>query len=102
MFAHNLITFAQYERELIGERTKAALAAKKARNEPIGRPREASTAVVRRIVADRDSGSSFDAIAKTLEAEGTRSPRGGDKWHSSTVRRIYQSAISATKQKVSA
>lgn len=37
MVAHNVMGFAQYERELIGERTKAALAAKKARGERLGR-----------------------------------------------------------------
>jgi DNA invertase Pin-like site-specific DNA recombinase len=33
MVAMNLVSFAQYERELIGERTKAGLAAKKRRGE---------------------------------------------------------------------
>lgn len=102
MVAMNLINFAQFERELIGERTRDALAVKKLRGERVGRPRDASTNVVRRIVADRDSGSSFDAIAKALEVEGTRSPRGGRKWHSSTVRRIYQSATATVEEKASA
>lgn len=98
MVAMNLVNFAQYERELIGERTKAALAAKKARNEPIGRPREASRTVVQRIVADRDTGLSFDRIARALEAEGVLSPRGGSRWHSSTARRIYESATRTTER----
>ncbi|MBY0290144.1 MAG: recombinase family protein [Mycobacteriaceae bacterium] len=102
MMARQLVSFAEYERELIGERTKAALAAKKQRGERIGRPREASSKVVRRIVADRDNGLSFDRIAKALEAEGILSPRGGQKWQSSTVRRIYQSATATVEQKASA
>lgn len=92
MIARQLVSFAEYERELIGERTKAALAAKKARNEPVGRPREASAALVRRIIGERDRGLSFDRIAKALEADGVLSPRGGQRWHSSTARRIYASA----------
>lgn len=35
MMAMNLVNFAQYERELISERTKAALAAKKRRGERV-------------------------------------------------------------------
>ena len=95
MMAGQFILYAQFERELIGERTADALAAKKARGEPIGRPREASTAVVRRIIADREGGMSFDRIAKALAAEGMTTPRGGSTWHPSTVRRVYQSATRA-------
>jgi DNA invertase Pin-like site-specific DNA recombinase len=47
--AMNLVNFAQYERELISERTKAGLAAKKRRGERIVRPRVASASVARRI-----------------------------------------------------
>ena len=46
-FTHTLMVFAQLERELISERTKAAPAAKKLRGEPIGRPRLARAGVVR-------------------------------------------------------
>ncbi len=98
MIAHNLLSFAQYERELIGERTKAALAAKKARNEPIGRPRLAEAAVVRRIVLDRDAGLSFAKIATALEDEHILSPAGRPNWQSSTVRRIYQSATATASR----
>jgi DNA invertase Pin-like site-specific DNA recombinase len=97
MMAHTMLSFAQYERELISERTKAGLAAKKARNEPIGRPRLAKPGVVRRIVLDRGAGLSFDRIASALTTEGILSPAGRPTWQSSTVRRIYQSASAATE-----
>ncbi len=96
MVAHNLVGFAQYERELISERTKAALAAKKARGERLGRPRLAQPGVVRRIVLDRNAGLSYDKIAAALAAEGILSPQGHPKWQPSTVRRIYTSARNAT------
>jgi DNA invertase Pin-like site-specific DNA recombinase len=95
MMAMNLVNFAQYERELISERTKAALAAKKRRGERIGRPRAASASVVRRIVRDRDAGSTYDAIAFALEADNLLSPLGKPAWQPSTVRRIYTSATTA-------
>ncbi len=92
MQAMMLVNFAQYERELISERTKAALAAKKRRGERIGRPRVASASVVRRIVQDRQAGSTYDAIAAALSAERVLSPLGKPTWQPSTVRRIYTSA----------
>lgn len=92
MIARQLVSFAEYERELIGERTRDALAAKKRRGESIGRPRLATPGVVRRIVLDRDAGLSFDRIARALTTEGILSPAGRPSWQSSTVRRIYQSA----------
>jgi DNA invertase Pin-like site-specific DNA recombinase len=97
MVAMNLVNFAQYERELISERTKAALAAKKRRGESIGRPRLAQPGVVRRIVMDRNAGQPYDRIARALEAEGILSPAGRPNWQSSTVRRIYQSATAITE-----
>lgn len=97
MVAHNVMGFAQYERELISERTKAGLAAKRARGERLGRPRLATPGVVRRIVLDRNAGLSFAKIAAALEAEGILSPAGRPTWQPSTVRRIYASATAATE-----
>jgi DNA invertase Pin-like site-specific DNA recombinase len=96
LIARQLVSFAEYERELIGERTKAALAAKKARGERIGRPRLAKPGVVRRVVMDRDAGLSFDRIARALEAEGILSPAGRPTWQASTVRRIYNAAVAVS------
>lgn len=98
MVAMNLVNFAQYERELCSERTKSALAAKKARNEPIGRPRLAKPGVVRRIVMDRNAGLSFERIARGLEAEGILSPAGLSTWQASSVRRIHQAASPTVEQ----
>jgi DNA invertase Pin-like site-specific DNA recombinase len=92
MQAMMLVNFAQYERELISERTKAALAAKKLKGERIGRPRAVTPTVVRRIVQARSTGMSYDAIAQTLTEAGILSPLGRPTWQSSTVRRIYTSA----------
>ncbi|MGU3502594.1 recombinase family protein [Mycobacterium sp. C31M] len=88
--------FAQHERELISERTKAALDAKKARGDRLGRPRLAKAGVVRRIMLDRNTGLSFAKIAAALEAEGILSPAGRPTWQPSTVRRIYASATATT------
>jgi DNA invertase Pin-like site-specific DNA recombinase len=102
MMAMNLVNFAQYERELISERTKAGLAAKRARGERLGRPRLARPGVVRRIVLDRNIGLSFAKIATALESEGILSPSGRPTWQPSTVRRIYASATAPTEMAASA
>src|SRR3954466_9375351 len=51
-------TFAQLERRLIGQRTREALAAKKAAGVRLGRPRELHDDVVQRIIAARKEGQS--------------------------------------------
>ena len=102
MMAMNLVNFAQYERELISERTKAALAAKKRRGERIGRPRVVSASVVRRIVRDRETGLTYDAIAFALTTEKVLSPLGKPTWQPSTVRRIYASATANSETAKSA
>lgn len=101
MMARTVVNFAEYERELISERTKAGLAAKRARGERIGRPRQATPGVVRRIVMDRNTGLSFAKIANALEAEGIVSPAGLPTWQTSTVRRIYASATAVTEMEAS-
>jgi DNA invertase Pin-like site-specific DNA recombinase len=95
--AHMLATFAQFERRLISQRTKEALAAKKLRGERIGRPRLATAGVVRRIVLDRNAGLTYGRIARALEAEAILSPAGRPTWQASTVRRIYQSATATSE-----
>ena len=94
--AHMLAVFGQFERRMISQRTRDALAAKKARGERVGRPRLADSGLVERIVADRATGLSFARIAAALEAEGTPSPTGRQNWQASTTRRIYQTATATT------
>src|SRR4051812_1863523 len=48
--AHVLATFAQFERRLIGQRTRDALAVKRAQGVRLGRPRQLPSEVVIRVV----------------------------------------------------
>ena len=81
-----LATFAQFERRLIGQRTKDALAVKRAEGVQLGRPREISTETVERIGELYQSGLSVAAIARKLNEDGIPTPRGG-RWHSPGVKR---------------
>lgn len=93
MMANVLATFAQYERRLIGERTKDALVAAKARGTRLGRPRCAlPDAVARRISSLRASGESLWAIAGRFNTEQVPTAQGGARWHASTVRSVLQRA----------
>ena len=85
--AHVLATFAQFERRLIGERTREALAAKKRAGVRLGRPRTMPASVRRKIGAMRTRGLTLQAIADALNEHGVpTAQKPGAKWHPSTVR----------------
>jgi DNA invertase Pin-like site-specific DNA recombinase len=100
---HLYAALAEKERRLIAERTRLALAAKKASGAKLGNPRnlDEAGALGRRTLADeadrlatnvlpivveiRGSGArGFGAIASALNGRGVRTARGG-RWHVSTV-----------------
>ena len=86
--ANMLATFAQFERRLIGQRTKEALAIKKASGVRLGRPPTVPRAIVRRIRRLRARGLSFRAIADALNQSGVPTAQGGARWYAATVRHV--------------
>jgi DNA invertase Pin-like site-specific DNA recombinase len=90
-----LATFAQFERRLIGERTKAALAIKKAAGVRLGRPRLIPEDIVARIVAERSSGATLRAIADRLNRDGVPTSMGGRQWWVATVQGVLSQAASS-------
>lgn len=80
--------FAQLERRLIGQRTKEALAQRKAAGVRLGRPPTLPDAVVTTIDRHRASGLSFAAIADRLNSDGVPTAHGGAKWWPGTVRKV--------------
>jgi DNA invertase Pin-like site-specific DNA recombinase len=84
--AQVLAVFAELERRLIGERTKAALAVKKAQGVRLGRPPTISTDVVERILASRRAGGTWSSIARELNDDGVPTAQGGACWYPATVR----------------
>ena len=84
--ANVLATFAQFERRLIGQRTKEALAAKRAQGVRLGRPTTMPAAVRERIRRQRAAGMTLTAIAEALNASKTPTAQGGRQWYPSTVR----------------
>ena len=82
-----MAAFAELERELIGERTKAALRERRAEGVQLGRPRSVASETVARIRALADGGLGNSEIARQLGAEGVPAPRSAT-WHRATVRRL--------------
>jgi len=90
--ANVLATFAQFERRLISQRTREALAVKKAQGVRIGRPPTLPKSVVRRIQRERGRGGSFAAIAEGLNRDGVATAQGGLRWYPATVRYVLRAA----------
>lgn len=88
MVANVIASAAQYERRVIGQRTKDALAAKRAAGVRLGRPSVLPEAVVRRIVDERASGAGLRVIAEGLTEDGVPTARGGAKWSTSSVQAV--------------
>lgn len=98
-------SFAEYERQIIMARTRAAVQAKRARglahgHPPYGWSADASKrlqphadeqAILARIRALRASGASWRAITETLNSEGVPSKLGG-AWHPTQTRRAFARA----------
>jgi len=90
MAANIIISGSQYERRLMSQRTRDALAAKRARGEQLGAaalPLE----VTRRIVTERREGRTFQAIADGLMADGIPTAQGKTRWYAATIKAVVTS-----------
>ena len=88
LMGHVLATFAQFERRLVSQRTRDALAVKKAQGVQLGRPRTLPDSVRDRIRAMREDGDSLARIADALTDDGTPTAHGGRRWYPSTVSKV--------------
>lgn len=87
-----LASAAQYERRLIGARTRDALAQRKREGVRLGRPVVMLDQVRERIRSERDAGRSLRAIAQGLNADQVPTAHQGSQWHASTVAKALQCA----------
>jgi DNA invertase Pin-like site-specific DNA recombinase len=87
LLANVTASVAEWERKIIGTRTREALAARKAAGVRLGRPRQLDPAIADLIRAERASGATFQAIADRLNAEGTTTPT-GRPWSPTLVRKV--------------
>lgn len=102
MIFRMLAVLAEFERDVIAERTRTALAHKKAVGEvyaPVpfgfeaieGRLREVKeeARIVAEVIRLREAGATLAGIADTLNERGIEGKRGG-RWYASTVRYLLQ------------
>jgi len=89
LVASIIMALAQWERRIIGQRTKDALAVVRTRGVPLGRPVTTDPDVEGLIRTLRRSGRSFGGIAKILNGDGVPTAQGGKCWYPSTVRATF-------------
>jgi DNA invertase Pin-like site-specific DNA recombinase len=91
MVAHILAAVAEAEREVIGQRTSAALIAKRQRGEHVGRRSQLPPLVVEQILEMRSDGYTLQHIAEALNRQGVPTGQGGAQWRHSSVRKVLLS-----------
>jgi DNA invertase Pin-like site-specific DNA recombinase len=81
---------AQFERRMIGVRTREALAVKREQGVRLGRPRRCPDDVLGRVVAYRTVGARYIDICDQLNADGVPTPAGSLRWYPSHVSRLLR------------
>jgi DNA invertase Pin-like site-specific DNA recombinase len=90
LVVHMITSVAEWERMVIAERTRAALASRKRAGMRLGRPVTLAQDTRNRVAELRAAGMTMQAVADTLNAENVPTARGG-KWHHSTVKGVLRS-----------
>jgi DNA invertase Pin-like site-specific DNA recombinase len=93
--ANVMASAAQWERRIIGQRTREALAVRKAQGVRLGRPVSLGADVTDRIRKLRERGLTLAAIAGSLNAGEVPTAQGGARWHPSTVRAVLERTADA-------
>lgn len=81
---------AELERALVSDRTKAALAVKRAEGVRLGRPSTLPSEIVTRIVKAKARGASLRTIAAELTTDAVPTAHGGATWHATTIKRVLE------------
>lgn len=88
LVANIIASVAEWERDMIGLRTKEGLAAAKARGVRLGSPVLLPAEVEARILTEREQGASLRAIADGLNADAVPLPGRGKRWLAGSVKAI--------------
>lgn len=83
-----LASFAEFERAMISQRTREALAEKRSQGIQLGKPSQVPTDVVERVCREAYAGATLRTIAAGLMADGIATGGGSATWHAATVRRV--------------
>lgn len=91
MIANVMATFAQFERRLIGQRTKDALAVKRSQGVRLGRPPAVPDDVASHIAELRLAGRSWRAVAQALNDALISTGHGAPAWTGASARYVHVS-----------
>jgi len=91
LVANVMVSVAEWERDIIGQRTREGLAERRAAGVRLGGPQMVPAPIVARIVRGRRAGCTVRGIAAGLTAEGVPPARGGTVWASSSVQAVLRS-----------
>lgn len=96
--AHVLAAAAEYERDLIGVRTREGMDQRRAQGVHVGRPPALDEYLVARIMGERAAGGTLKAIAEGLTSDGVATARGRGAWSTSTIQGVL---VSTTARRLS-
>jgi DNA invertase Pin-like site-specific DNA recombinase len=100
MLAQMLVVLAEWERSVIGERTRAALQEKRRRGEPVNQGGIVDhPELLAQIRTYRDAGFTQRQIADQLNADGVPTLRGGVRWHQSALTAVLREKPAPVVQK---
>lgn len=91
LMAGILALFAEFERNVIRQRTKDGLAEKRAEGVRLGRRRVISDELLEAIVSAYLSEQSYSAVARWLNEAGMPTLSGGKMWYPSSIHKVLQS-----------
>jgi hypothetical protein len=84
---------AEARARVLSQRTREALAMKKAAGVRLGRPPTVPKAIVRRIQRQRARGDTLRAIADSLNQDTVPTAQGGAQWYAATVRGVLARSL---------
>lgn len=85
------VGYAQYERELIGERTSAAMQVLKAQGKRLGRPRSVPKEILLLVLTQYHACGSYGVVANLLNEHEIPTARGGKVWYRATIAKMLAS-----------
>lgn len=101
LVAHIMSATAEWERSVIAERTRSALAAAKAQGRPIGPPAVGDRPELAIRIRDmRERGATLQQICDALNVEGVPTARGGSMWRPSSVQAVLGKRRHAPRKKI--
>ena len=92
---HIMAGVAELERAMISQRTRDALAVRKAQGVRLGRPATLGGEIVARIISEREAGRSLRAIGDGLTTDAVPTAQGGARWYAATVRAVLNGQVAA-------